>query len=86
MSKIGLAGKISKSNYEKVEQFQKERKIPTKSQTLDYILTDYFKFTDKRRVTVRLPQNFKGGNAILPGQRDKKTKINKKKKESEEKI
>ena len=73
MKKIGLAGKISKSNYEKVEQFQKERKIATKSQTLDFILSDYFKFARKSRVTVRLPQNFKGGNAILSGKRGKKT-------------
>ena len=85
MSKIGLAGKISKSNYEKVEQFQKERKIPTKSQTLDYILTDYFKFTDKRRVTVRLPQNFRGGNAFVCDKHGKKTKTDKIKDKLEEK-
>ena len=67
MVKIAVAGKINSETYKKIEQFQKKNKIKTKSQALDIILYDYFNSTDKRGVTLRLPQSKTNCRMILSG-------------------
>ena len=48
MAKQSIAAWINSGTYKKVEQFQKSMKIPTKSQALDIILSDYFNSTGNR--------------------------------------
>ncbi len=63
--KMAVAAKIAPDLYKKVEKFQKQHKIKTKSRTLEVILTEYFSCIENRQVTLRLPEESKGGNTNL---------------------
>lgn len=64
MSKISVAGKITKENNAALEKFMKKKKIETRSQTLDIILTEYFS-ANNREVTLRLPKGKAAGDSSI---------------------
>ena len=48
MAKQAIMGRIDPNVYKKIELFQKQNRISTKSQALDIILTDYFNSTENK--------------------------------------